>query len=74
MKKLLLETLIAWIWSGSILSCQSAKAALWRKYEVSFLSDRKYDNPLYDVREFSLVFTSATGRTQILTWYRDVTE
>lgn len=35
---------------------------LHEKFQLELVSDRKYDNPLYDVREFTATFTSPSGR------------
>ena len=40
--------------------------AIWTKVELSFASDKTYENALYDVKEFGAVFTSPTGRTKKL--------
>ena len=39
------------------------QARCWQKYELSFESDRLYDNPIYDARDFTVTFNSPTGRT-----------
>lgn len=36
---------------------------LWMKHELSFKSDKKYSNPLYDVKDFNAIFTAASGRS-----------
>lgn len=39
---------------------------IWEKVELSFTSDKTYDNALYDVKEFGAVFTSPSGRSKKL--------
>ncbi|RMG30547.1 MAG: DUF4038 domain-containing protein [Bacteroidetes bacterium] len=34
----------------------------WSCHELSFTSDKAYENPLYDLREFGAVFTAPSGR------------
>ena len=35
---------------------------IWMRFEKGFVSDRAYDNPLYDVGSFTVSFTSPSGR------------
>jgi hypothetical protein len=59
---------------ASVCSLQAAsadKTAIWHKYEIPFASDREYENPIYDVSTFSVVFTSATGREKTVNGFWD---
>lgn len=53
------------------LEGQSGRATLWHKCEIPFTSEKAYDNPIYDVTEFSVVFTSATGREKKVNGFWD---
>ena len=50
------------------LSCISASTMaqstvqIWNKYEVEFKSSKDYENPIYQVRQFDVLFVSPTGR------------
>ena len=35
---------------------------IWDKCEISFTSFKNYENPIYEVRQFDVLFTSPTGR------------
>ena len=55
-----------------LLSAQNnADQTIWEKVELSFSSDKTYDNVLYDVREFGAIFTSPTGKTKRLNGFWD---
>ncbi|HLW19705.1 MAG TPA: DUF4038 domain-containing protein [Cyclobacteriaceae bacterium] len=43
----------------------------WNKLELSFVSEKTYENPLYDLNEFYAVFTSPTGRTNKINGFWD---
>ncbi len=43
----------------------------WHLFEYQFVSDKIYDNPLYDVSEFKVEFTSPSGRTQRINGFWD---
>ena len=34
----------------------------WEKYEIHFTSDKSYENPIYDVENFSIQLQSPSGR------------
>jgi len=38
------------------------KTGIWMKYEMEFTSAVTYDNPLYDVKEFTITFTAPSGK------------
>jgi len=40
------------------------RVGLWIKYEKNFQSSRQYENPLYDLKNFVVRFTSPTGRVK----------
>jgi hypothetical protein len=41
------------------------------KYELAFLSNHSYDNPLYDVEEFHVLLTSPSGRKLVFPGFWD---
>lgn len=43
----------------------------WGKYEKQFGSGKAYENPLYDVKEFAMQFTSPTGRVKKIDGFWD---
>jgi len=55
---------------GSVGSAQDRIGA-WMKYEKGFTSDRAYENPLYDVQEFAVQFTSPSGRVKKVNGFWD---
>ncbi len=46
----------------SIQVCAQNQIKLWDKYEYEFTSAKTYENPIYNVRNFEITFTSPTGR------------
>lgn len=48
-----------------------AQVGQWDKFELSLLSEKAYDNPLYELREFYTVFTSPTGRIKKINGFWD---
>jgi hypothetical protein len=44
---------------------------VWMRYERRFESDKSYENPLYDVKEFVAQFTSPTGRVKKVSGFWD---
>ncbi|WP_247235326.1 DUF4038 domain-containing protein [Telluribacter sp. SYSU D00476] len=46
------------------VSSTFAQTPLWSRYEHSFTSSKDYENPIYNVRNFSIRFTSPSGRTK----------
>ena len=71
MNKLIAGTLLLFASSALVLANQTDKTAIWHKYEIAFTSDREYDNPVYDVNAFTIVFTSATGREKKVNGFWD---
>lgn len=53
------------------LAAQPEEPAIWHRYEIHFTSDRVYENPVYDVATFRLVFTSPTGREKTVNGFWD---
>ena len=47
------------------------KVGIWMKYEKEFKSATAYENPLYDVEEFIVHFSSPTGRTKNINGFWD---
>ncbi len=54
-----------------LVSSQAEQSSLWHRYEITFTSDKDYDNPLYDVRDFSVIFTSPSGRERKVNGFWD---
>src|SRR5690606_40850268 len=48
-----------------------AQTAQWDKLELSFTSERTYENPLYELDEFYALFTSPTGKTRKINGFWD---
>lgn len=45
------------------LNLQAKDAKIWMKHEIRFESEKIYNNPIYDVKEFKVTFTSQSGQT-----------
>ncbi len=57
---------------GCSVVCSAADAVgQWGRYEKQFASDKSYDNPLYDVAQFVVEFTSPTGRAKRVNGFWD---
>ena len=48
-----------------------AQTSQWDKLELSFTSEKQYQNPLYELNEFYAIFTSPTGRTKKINGFWD---
>jgi hypothetical protein len=55
--------LVLFFFSGFALHAE-AQTSQWGKLELSFTSEKAYDNPLYELKEFYAVFTSPTGQSK----------
>ncbi len=52
--------------------CRAANTVgVWMKYEKQFTSSKSYDNPLYDVKQFTVRFTSPTGQVRAINGFWD---
>jgi len=52
--------------------CSAADTVgVWMKYEEQFTSSKSYGNPLYDVKQFVVQFTSPTGRVREINGFWD---
>ena len=71
MKKIFTALFLFLTFIPGTVSGQEKQSAIWHKYEIAFTSDKDYDNPLYDVRNFTVQFTSATGRTKTVYGFWD---
>lgn len=49
----------------------TAQTPIWSKLELTFLSSQAYNNPLYDLKEFSCTFQSPTGITHKIAGFWD---
>lgn len=47
------------------------EARQWTKHEISFSSNREYENPIYAVKDFKVTFVSPSGRTQTVRGFWD---
>lgn len=48
-----------------------SQVGVWMTFEASFQSDQVYENPLYDVSEFVVRFTSPSGRAHTVSGFWD---
>ena len=48
-----------------------AQIEIWSKHEIIFTSTKSYHNPLYDLREFYVIFTSPSGSTHQINGFWD---
>ena len=69
--RLILSILVGMSASGLVAAPPSDSVKLWHKIELRFESDEEYDNPIYEVNEFSVSFTSPTGRTKKVNGFWD---
>jgi hypothetical protein len=44
---------------------------IWGKLEIPFTSSKTYDNPVYEVRDFNVVFTAPSGRQKVVRGFWD---
>lgn len=63
--------LLLWISLPLIIHSQTGEAFKWHKYELCFTSDKIYENPIQDVREFEVTFTSPTGLNKTINGFWD---
>lgn len=61
--------LIAMLFVSSVFAADEVKQ--WDVFEYSFSSEKEYDNPLYNVKEFKVEFTSTSGRTKTINGFWD---
>ena len=71
MNKFIAVILLLFSFNGLALASQTDEIALWHKYEIRFTSDMEYANPIYDIKTFTVVFTSATGREKTVNGFWD---
>ncbi len=55
----------------SILTLTQAQTGRWMKYEQTFKSNKAYENPLYDVKNFTVKFTSPAGKVHNIAAFWD---
>ena len=48
-----------------------AQTPVWTKHEIQFQSSKTYDNPIYDVKDFKIVFTAPSGRERVVRGFWD---
>ncbi len=48
-----------------------AQTPIWTKHEIGFQSSETYDNPIYDVRDFKVLFTAPSGREKVVRGFWD---
>jgi hypothetical protein len=71
MNKLLAGALLLLSFNALALAVQTEETALWHRVEIRFTSDKEYANPIYDIKAFNVVFTSATGRVRTVNGFWD---
>jgi hypothetical protein len=49
----------------------SAQTPIWTKHEIAFQSSKTYDNPIYDVKNFKVIFTAPSGRNKVVRGFWD---
>lgn len=49
----------------------AGQTGIWMKFEQTFTSSKDYPNPLYDVKKFSVRFTSPSGRVKNINGFWD---
>lgn len=49
----------------------TGEVPVWDRFELNLESDRVYENPLYDVKDFKALFTSPSGRTKLINGFWD---
>jgi hypothetical protein len=47
------------------------QTAVWTKHELLFESSKVYDNPIYDVNDFRITFTTPSGREKVVRGFWD---
>ena len=50
---------------------QDSQVGKWQKFEKQFNSRKTYENPLYEVQQFEVTFTSPAGRTHSVNGFWD---
>ncbi len=70
MRRLLCAMLLAAPALGQLCPAQE-QVRVWTKYEKAFESDKSYENPLYEVKEFAVRFTSPTRRVRKVSGFWD---
>jgi len=53
------------------ISILAEDVKIWTRHEIQFRSDKTYDNPVYDVRDFSITFRSPSGRNLTVNGFWD---
>ncbi|MDP2159603.1 MAG: DUF5060 domain-containing protein, partial [Flavobacterium sp.] len=48
-----------------------AQTPIWTKHEIAFQSSKTYDNPIYDVKDFKIIFTAPSGRNKLVRGFWD---
>ncbi len=81
MRKAILITLIFSLFSllinarpaGSISTDEKnlTTAKIWSKFEIQFSSSKTYENPIYDVQDFTVVFHAPSGREKVVRGFWD---
>lgn len=48
-----------------------AQTLVWTKHEIQFQSSKKYNNPIYDVKDFKITFIAPSGRERVVRGFWD---
>ncbi len=59
------------IFSVSIINSQSPDAVMWKKYELVFTGTVVYENPVQELKNMEVTFTSPTGRVRVINAFWD---
>jgi len=54
-----------------ILRVSAQQATQWMKYEISFKSEKVYTEPIYEVKDFKVIFTAPSGREKTVRGFWD---
>ncbi|MDA2931340.1 DUF4038 domain-containing protein [Acidobacteria bacterium AH-259-O06] len=69
-RRLLISILVGLISFQAVLAAVD-QVGIWMKFEQSFTSDKDYENPLYNVSQFSVHFRSPTARLKKISGFWD---
>lgn len=48
-----------------------SQTLIWTKHEIQFQSSKTYNNPIYEVKDFNVLFTAPSGRQRIVRGFWD---
>ena len=62
---------LLWMLISALNLFAADEVGIWMKFEKEFVSNVSYGNPVYDVRDFSVRFTSPSGRIKNINGFWD---